>query len=106
MLLSGCAHRVGDLTALSTRNVSLNKIDIDTLPQSKAVEGRSSAFMLLFIPLGIPHLEDAVDDALNKGDGDLMLDPVIYMGGWWFIVGESSITVKGNVVNTKGGKVQ
>ncbi|MBZ0166757.1 MAG: hypothetical protein K8I00_08105, partial [Candidatus Omnitrophica bacterium] len=72
------------------------------LPQTKYVEGEDSTFMLLFIPLGLPQLEDAVDDALNKGNGDLMTDVVVHDKSWTAILfGKLTISVKGTVVNTK-----
>ena len=101
LFLSGCAVRLGDMSVLSTRNVSLDRVDLDSRPQVKGVVGEDSKFMLLFIPLGIPHLEDAVDDALDKGQGDVMVDAVIHSTGWWFIIGQNSLRVKGTVVKTR-----
>ena len=101
-LMSGCVTRTADLTILSTRNVSLDSTDLDSLPQTRGVEGKTSKMMLLFIPLGVPHLEDAVEDALEKGNGDVLLDGVVYIGGWWFLIGQNTIKVKGNVVKTRG----
>jgi hypothetical protein len=103
LILGGCSVRLGDLSAISTQTVNLNKVDIDALPQVKGVTGRDTKFVFLFIPFGTPHLEDAVDDALEKGGGDLMTDAVIHARNWWFIIGQNSLEVKGNVVNTKGG---
>jgi hypothetical protein len=92
--------RVGDLTLASTKNVKLTQVDVDKLPKTK-VEGTSSQLKFLFIPLqGLPNPKDAVDDALSKGNGDLLLDPRFYRGGWWFIFGQNIITVKGEAVNT------
>ena len=103
VFLAGCSHRIGDLSILSTRSVSLNKVDLDKMPQEKNVVGKDSKIILLGIPLGFPHLENAVDDALDKGKGDVIIDPVIQVEGWSILIlGENSISVKGNVVNTKG----
>ncbi len=102
LFLAGCAYRIGDMTVLSTRGVNLDKIDLDKMPQTKNVSGTDSKFIFLFIPLGFPHLENAVDDALDKGGGDLMIDAVIQSEGWWFIIGQTAISVKGNVVKTRG----
>jgi hypothetical protein len=104
LLLGGCSVRMADMSVVSTRNVTLDRVDIDNMPQVKRVVGKDSKFMFLFIPFGIPHLEDAVDDALDKGNGDVMVDAVIYSQGWWFIVGVNTIKVKGTVVKTRGGK--
>jgi len=103
-LLQGCFTRIGDVSAISTRNVSLERVNLENLPQTRNVTGKASNLVLVFIPLGVPHLEDAVEDALDKADGDLMLDASIHRGGWWFIIGETSIKVKGTVVNTRGGE--
>ncbi len=102
LVVSGCMTRIGDMTMVSTRNVSLDRMDIDKLPQTRNVVGEDSRFIFLFIPFGVPHLKDAVDDALNKGKGDLMTDVAIYQGGWWFLVGEMKMRVKGTVVKTRG----
>ena len=102
MLLSGCATRLGDMSVISTRNVSLDEVDLDSLPQVKGVTGKDSKFIFLFIPFGVPHLEDAIDDALDKGDGDVMVDAIVHRQGWWFLIGETSLKVKGTVVKTRG----
>jgi len=91
------------MSVLSTRNVSLDKVNMDELPQVRNVAGIDSKWMILFFPIGIPHLENAVDDALNKGDGDLMIDAVLSAGGWWFLVGKNTIIAEGTVVKTRGG---
>jgi hypothetical protein len=102
ILETGCTTRVGDLTVLSTRNVTLDKVDLDRLPQVKGITGKDSKFIFLFIPFGVPHLEDAVDSALDKGGGDVLTDTVVYRQGWWFLIGETTLKVKGTVINTKG----
>lgn len=99
---AGCSTRLADLTIISTKNVSLDKVDIDACPQKRNVEGEDSAFIFLFIPFGFPHLEDAIDDALKKGGGDTLVDGVLYRDGWWFLVGESTLRVEGTVVDTRG----
>jgi len=103
LLLTGCTYRLADMTVLSTRNVTLNKVDLDTLPQVRGIKGIDSKFTFLFIPLGFPHLENAVDDALEKGGGDVMTDVTIQTEVWTMLIfGQNSISVKGNVVKTRG----
>ncbi len=101
LMLSACTYRLADLTVISTRNVNLDKVDLDTLPKTSNIVGRDSKFSILFIPLGIPHLEDAVDDALQKGGGDILIDAVIYNEAWWFLIGQNTIKVKGDVIKTR-----
>lgn len=99
LFLSACTIRQADLTAISTREVNLHGVDLNSLPKKRVV-GEDSSFVFLFIPFGLPQLEDAIDDALDKGGGDLMLDAIIYTRSWWFLIGEETIKVKGSVVNT------
>ena len=98
---------MADCTVASTKNVKLSNLDLDTLPRTKGVEGQSTQLWFLgLIPLqGMPNIKDAMDDALAKGDGDLMLDAVFYEGGWSAILfSQHVVTVKGEVVNTHAAK--
>lgn len=102
MLLSGCSTRLGDFSVISTRNVSLDRVDLDALPQTRGVTGKDTSFIFLLIPFGFPHLEDAIDDALDKGGGDIMIDGVLRSTIWWLLIGQSTLSVKGTVVKTRG----
>ena len=99
---TGCSLRLADLTVASTKNVTLDKVDLDSFPQTKGIVGKDTKFNILFIPLGYPHLEDAIDDALDKGNGDVMIDAVLHYKWWQFIIGQDTIEVKGTVVKTRG----
>jgi hypothetical protein len=101
LFTSACSIRLADFSILSTRNVNLDKIDLDSKPQVKGVVGKDTSFIFLFIPFGFPHLEDAVDDALNKGNGDVLIDGVLHSKAWWFICGQNTLEVKGTVVKTR-----
>jgi len=98
----GCSIRLADLTMISTKNVTLDKVDLDSLPQTKGVVGKDEKFVFLGIPLGLPHLEEAVDDALEKGNGDILIDSVLYTKHWdiW-IIGQNILEVKGTVVKSR-----
>lgn len=104
LFLGACSTHLTDLTIVSNRNVELDKVNLDKAPKVKNVIGEDKKFVFLFIPFGQPKLKEAVNDALRKGDGDLMLDVAVYAKSWWFIVGQSSIEVNGTVVNTLGAK--
>ncbi len=104
--LSACTTHLTDFTMISTKNVALNKTDIDNKPQKKNVLGEDKKFMFLFIPFGIPRIETAVNDALAKGNGDLLIDASLDSSGWWFLIGQSGYEIKGTVVNTRAGEIQ
>ncbi|PZP39466.1 MAG: hypothetical protein DI585_04060 [Pseudomonas fluorescens] len=104
LLLSGCSTHLTDVSMISNKSVELESINIDKAPQRKLVEGSSTKFIFLIIPFGYPTIKEALNNALEKGQGDLMVDASIYREGWWFLVGQDTIKIKGTVVNTKGAK--
>jgi len=104
VFLTGCSTHLTDLSMISNKNVDLDKINIDKAPQRKLVEGEDRKFIFLFIPFGQPQIKEALNKALEKGQGDLMVDASLYHEGWWFLVGETSIKIKGTVVDTRGAR--
>ena len=84
LLISGCSVRVADLTLISTKNIDLSNAKLD-IRKGKRIKGEDCAIALLgLIPLGIPNLEEAVDDALEKGKGNVMVDQVSYRKNTYF----------------------
>jgi len=102
LLTSGCATRMGDLSVVSTQLAELDGVNLNEAPTTRHVTGQSKKFVFLFIPFGIPHLEDAVDDALIKGNGDVLTDASVHRTGWWFLIGQVGWKVTGDVVRTRG----
>ena len=100
VLLGGCTFRVADLTLVSTKNVDLNNTSLDAR-KGKRVKGEHCAFALLgLIPFGVPNLEEAVDEALEKGKGNIMVDQVTYStGAYYILLSQSFIEVEGTVLN-------
>ena len=100
----GCSVRLADLSMISTKGVTLDKVDIDRLPQKRSVVGKDRYFIFLFFPIPFKQLrlETAVDDALEKGNGDMLIDCVITHKFWYFLIGQQTLEVKGTVVNTRG----
>jgi hypothetical protein len=87
---AGCSTRIGDFTALSSKNVYCKNVDVTKLPQQRA-EGKDICF------LGIgADFKDAVDRALEKGHGNMMIDAVFYVENYPFFAGYK---VVGTVVN-------
>jgi hypothetical protein len=100
-ITSGCSVRLADLTLVSTKNIDLSNAKFD-VSKGQRTKGEDCAISLLgLIPLGIPNLEKAVDNALEKGNGNVMVDQVTYHSGAYFIiVSRSCIDVEGTVLNT------
>ena len=100
LLISGCTTRIADLTLISTKNIDLSNAALD-MRKGQRVKGEDCKIALLgLIPLGTPNLEAAVDDALVKGNGNVMVDQVSYHKGIYFILAsQSCIQVEGTVLN-------
>ena len=89
----GCSYRLGDFTALSSKNVPL-KYDSSTTTTGESCK----VTLILFIPLGPPSLEDAVDDAIGDR-GNALVNQVTYTSTYTFLLGAyQCFRVKGDVV--------
>ncbi len=99
LLCVGCTQRLGDFTLISTKNVDLSDASID-VKTGRRVTGEDCRYIALFIPLGVPSVKEAVDDALEKGNGNLLVDQVTSVRSWYvpLIVGESCYVAEGTAV--------
>jgi hypothetical protein len=102
--LSACSVRHGDFTVLSDKLVRTSDFDLSKADRVKGVVGRDVAHIIVIIPTkGQVTLKDALDDALRKGNGDVMTDAVITFWSWYipYIYGETGWEVTGDVVRTR-----
>ena len=97
LLASACSTRVGDLTFVSTKNIELTDSRIDTSLGVRKT-GKDCKMSFVGIPLGQPHIKDAIDQAIQAGGGNAMVDEVTRREGWSFIIGQNCIEVEGTVV--------
>ena len=101
LLFSGCSTRYGNLTVASTKNINVNMQEYELAEEG--VTGTSMKPIIIFIPLGMPTIEDAIDNALEAGEGELMQNVVIYYKWFWipYIYGQSKFEAKGDVYRLK-----
>lgn len=99
-VMAGCTVRVADLTLVSTKNIDLSNTQLDAR-KGMRVKGEDCAYAILgLIPLGIPNLQEAIDNALEKANGNIMIDEVTSYKGFYFILAsQSCIEVEGTVIN-------
>jgi len=89
----GCTYRLGDFTALSSKNVPLH-YDASTSAQGSSCK----VISVLFFYLGPPSLKDAVDQAIGSR-GNALVNQVTYTSNYTFILGGiQCFHVKGDVV--------
>jgi hypothetical protein len=95
--LSGCVQRLADFTALSSRNANIPG------ERGERVEGEDMATIILFFPTGQPNIKTAVDRAIEKGGGDLLVDGVISQKCWDILLfGQCGYVVEGTPVKLHG----
>jgi hypothetical protein len=90
LLLTGCAtNRFADFTVVSTRNVDLTQLTPEAIEAGVKAEGQDLTFW------SAPNMETAIDNALENGKGNLLLDAVVsFRSGW-----KSGYIVEGTVVD-------
>jgi len=96
-MASGCALRLGELTAASTKNVPLPATIV-----KRGVEGRDCVHQVLFIPIGslVPNMQEATDRALATvpeanalSDAALYAEPLVL-----FLYNRNCFRVRGDAV--------
>jgi hypothetical protein len=94
--LVGCTTRFVDYTLLSTKNVDLSKAETFKRGPNR-ITGEDSQTIIIFIPTSAaPNLKTAIDKAIESVPGAVALvDGVVSVRGWWFIVGENAIIAEG-----------
>ncbi len=100
LMMSSCSIRVADLTMVSTKNIDLSDTQLDARKGHRQT-GEDCRFRLLGLPIfGLPNMEEAVDKALEKGKGNVMVDEVTEYKFIWVVLGDIlCINVEGTVLN-------
>lgn len=71
--ITSCTYRLGDFTILSTKNYDSNM----KFKNTGRFEGKDTVFVLFGIPFGQPNIENAVDEAIEKGRGTYLTNAVL-----------------------------
>lgn len=104
VIFSGCRVREADVTIVSTDVPDFERIkvarDYQNPPKIETKVYRHW-FLIFPFPLSRPTVEDAVDELLKKGNGDVAVDAVLHSFGWWFFLyGRDGWEIEGRVLNT------
>ncbi len=92
----GCTTtRIADLTVVSTKIVDLSKITPEQLRSGVNAKGED------IVIFGISNMETAIDRALEKGGGDVMINAVLSVYSGFF---DQGWVVEGKVINSNGGQ--
>ncbi len=106
-LLVGCTGTIAQFSMVSNREVDVAAL-AGQVPHRQVVEGESSRLtqFIIFPTAMYPSIEEAVNEALDKGEGDLLINARVEQEIVWipYLISVETITVKGTVVNTRAGK--
>ena len=104
--LGGCVTDQGTLPIAATRPVQFDLTQVETSKISirRDVTGSDTRVTsVLFLPTAeTPRLERAVEDALVASGGDVMTRARVQTIDWWFLIGVSTVQVRGDVVDLTG----
>jgi len=92
--ISGCSFRIGDFTAISTKNVAVS----DKFVKVGRFADDDLAWSIVFIPLGFPNMKTAIDNLLDHNGGDLATNAVLTSYALpLIIVNQTGYKVEGDV---------
>lgn len=84
--------------------ISTKNVDVSGLKPGDRFAGEDCIWIILppYIPLGTPNWKSAMDQALEKGKGDVMVDIVVSNWAWAIplIVGQQCVLMEGTVSQT------
>jgi hypothetical protein len=95
---SGCdTVPIGRLSMISTRELKLENSRLEKVQAN--VEGKSWHHMIILWPTGTCRIDDAVEHALKKSGGDVMMNVMVHQAYWWipYIYGRIALFVTGDV---------
>lgn len=78
--LTSCSYRLGDFTIISTKNYNMAL----KYKEVGRYDGMDLVFVLFGIPFGKPNIENAVDEAIQKGNGVYLANAVLEVIGTFF----------------------
>lgn len=104
LVSGGCTIHQGNFTVASTKVFRVSDFELDKAARVKNVEGRDVAHIICVFPTkGNVSVKEAMDNALEQGNGDMMTDVTIDSWGFYipYIYGQFGWFVKGDVVKTR-----
>ena len=98
--MTACSYRLTDFTVISTKNVPLGNRVAALNKADKRVKGIDRAHTVLFIPLGMPNMKEAIDKAIEQYPGAIGLADGVVKSKYWtaLLYGQSSYIVEGTPI--------
>jgi hypothetical protein len=94
LILGGCVSmEMAEFSMVSTKPLNLN----NEFVASKRVTGKDMKHQVFIIPIGVPRVDSAIENALNKSGANYLTDVKVTSNTWLIplIYGQLSIEVEG-----------
>ena len=93
LTLFGCSQNIAELSVISTTSFKHE----NEYRSVGMIKGNDSEYIIIFVPTGTPRIDDAVSDALHKGNADYITDAKIHYTTFYipYIGGQMRYTVQG-----------
>lgn len=102
LIMTSCTTRHTSMGLIIPQETNFTFADINEAKVVKNVHGSDSKPIFLFIPLGQPSFEKALNNTLKDGNGNILINAQIANSTNWFILfGYNKIEITGDVVNIK-----
>lgn len=100
LILSGCTSRITHMGLIAPSTTQFTSAQLNNAQVVKNVQGEDSSPILLFIALGQPNFEKAVNQAITKGGGDALINAkVTNISQWYILFGVNKIVIDADVIN-------
>lgn len=102
-LLPSCTINHGDYTVLSNKIVNTKDFDMGIIKRQRNIKGEDVAHIIIAIPTGAPKLSEALNNAFEKTDTDIMTDVTVKSWYWYipYVYGQGGWSVSGDAVKTR-----
>lgn len=98
----GCTTTLGRVALLTTKkDVDFSRFDRDKAGALNDMEAEDVSSIVFVVTTDLPPLiDEAANNLLNKGGGNVIVDATIERSSWYIplIYGENTITVRGKVM--------
>lgn len=100
LIMTSCTTRHTNMGLIVPQETKFTFADINEAKVIKGVHGSDSKPIFLFIPLGQPSFEKALNNTLKAGKGNVLINAKIANSTNWFILfGYNKVEITGDVVN-------
>lgn len=105
LLMAGCTSTHSHIGVIVPEGTSITYSQLDRAIVRHNVTGTDSAGIFLFLPLGFPNFNTAIQNTLRNGDGNILTNiNITDKTSWYILFGYQEIIINADVINITGIK--